>query len=170
MAAFAPGVIGAAHAQETENVTVSASRIVRDGFQAPTPTTVLAADDIAAQAQPNLYAAVNQLPSLMGSQGTANNTGGTGGGNNDFSFAMRGLGSTRRSPARWPADCSSNVTGIRMSANCRICCERVMGHGAPPLWGLTPSASSTITDKGSGFGPICRAASRPMAITRTACF
>src|SRR5689334_20986953 len=93
IAAFAPG---AAHAQETENVTVSASRIIRDGFQAPTPTTVLGADDIAAQAQPNIYAAINQLPSLMGSQGTPNNTGGTGGGNNGISsFAMRGLGSTR---------------------------------------------------------------------------
>src|SRR5689334_11359781 len=96
MATFAPEMIGTARAQEAETVTVSASRIIRDGFQAPTPTTVLAADDIAAQAQPNIYAAVIQLPSLMGSQGTQNNTGGTGGGNNGISsFAMRGLGSTR---------------------------------------------------------------------------
>ena len=59
MASFAPGVLGLAQAQETatENVTVSASRIIRDGFQAPTPTTVLGADDIANQAQPNIYAA-----------------------------------------------------------------------------------------------------------------
>ena len=62
MATFAPGMIGAAKAQDTENVTVSASRIIRDGFQAPTPTTVLGADDIANQAQPNIYAAVIQLP------------------------------------------------------------------------------------------------------------
>ena len=48
MAAFAPDMVGTAHAQEAEAVTVSASRIIRDGFQAPTPTTVLAADDIAA--------------------------------------------------------------------------------------------------------------------------
>ena len=81
MAAFAPGAIGAAQAQDIapENVTISASRIVRDGFQAPTPTTVLASDDIANQAQENILSAVGQLPSLLGSQGVTTGTGGTGG-------------------------------------------------------------------------------------------
>src|SRR3954451_12111970 len=71
MASFAPALIGAAQAQEAETVTVSASRIVRDGFQAPTPTTVIGADDIAAQAAENVYSAVQILPSLMGSQGVS---------------------------------------------------------------------------------------------------
>src|SRR4051812_33829464 len=55
----------AAQAPDTENVTVSASRIVRDGFQAPTPTTVVGAEDIEAQAKPNIYSAIQELPSLM---------------------------------------------------------------------------------------------------------
>jgi iron complex outermembrane receptor protein len=116
MAAFAPGMIGAAHAQDiaTENVTVSASRIIRDGFQAPTPTTVIGADDIAAQAQENVYSAVIQLPSLMGSQGVQNNTGGTGGGQNGISsFGMRGLGSIRTlTLIDGQRIVPSNVTGI----------------------------------------------------------
>src|SRR5690348_18362985 len=45
-------------APDTEAVTVSASRIIRDGFQAPTPTTVVGADDIEQQAKPNIYAAI----------------------------------------------------------------------------------------------------------------
>ena len=58
LTAAAPGMIGTAYAQGTETVTVSASRIVRDGFQAPTPTTVLAAEDIAAQVFEVAYAAM----------------------------------------------------------------------------------------------------------------
>src|SRR3954463_5229891 len=60
----------AAQAPDTEKVTVFASRIVRDGFQAPTPTTVVGSEDIEQQAKPNIYATIQQLPSLMGSQGT----------------------------------------------------------------------------------------------------
>ena len=61
-----PGLMTTAMAQEngTEQVTVSASRIIRDGFQAPTPTTVVGADDIEAQAKPNIYNAIQELPSL----------------------------------------------------------------------------------------------------------
>jgi hypothetical protein len=63
MANFAHRHESVQHMRGSRSRDVSASRIIRDGFQAPTPTTVLAADDIAAQAQPNIYAAVNQLPS-----------------------------------------------------------------------------------------------------------
>src|SRR5436190_23541309 len=60
----APALLGPAWAQDTEQVTVSASRIIRDGFQAPTPTTVVGAQDIENQAKPNIYAAIQELPSL----------------------------------------------------------------------------------------------------------
>jgi len=154
MAAFAPGIIGAAHAQEAETVTVSASRIIRDGFQAPTPTTVLAADDIAAQAQPNIYAAVIQLPSLMGSQGTQNNTGGTGGGNNGISsFAMRGLGSIRTLTLfDGQRIVPSNVTGIQdVSELPHLLIQRVdvVTGGASASWGSDAIAGvvNFVTDK-----------------------
>ena len=142
MAAFAPGMIGAAHAQDiaTENVTVSASRIIRDGFQAPTPTTVIGADDIAAQAQENVYSAVIQLPSLMGSQGVQNNTGGTGGGQNGISsFGMRGLGSIRTlTLIDGQRIVPSNVTGITdVSELPQLLIQRVdvVTGGASASWG-----------------------------------
>lgn len=53
-----------------ENVVVSGSRITAAGFNAPTPTTVLSAQDIDAQAEPNIFSTVAELPSLMGSSGT----------------------------------------------------------------------------------------------------
>ncbi len=142
MAAVAPGVIGTAHAQEeaTENVTVSASRIMRDGYQAPTPTTVLGAEDIAAQAQTNVFAAVNQLPSLMGSQGVQNNTGGTGSGQNGISsFAMRGLSSIRTlTLVDGQRIVPSNVTGITdVSELPQLLIQRVdvVTGGASASWG-----------------------------------
>jgi iron complex outermembrane receptor protein len=154
MATFAPAMIGVAQAQETENVVVSASRIVRDGFQAPTPTTVLASEDIAAQAQPNIYAAVIQLPSLMGSQGTANNTGGTGGGNNGISsFSMRGLGSIRTLTLfDGQRIVPSNVTGIQdVSELPHLLVQRVdvVTGGASASWGsdAITGVVNFVTDK-----------------------
>src|SRR6185503_10342743 len=154
VATFAPGMIGSALAQDTESVTVSASRIIRDGFQAPTPTTVLGSDDIANQAQPNIYATVIQLPSLMGSQGTQNNTGGTGGGNNGISsFAMRGLGSIRTLTLfDGQRIVPSNVTGIQdVSELPHLLLQRVdvVTGGASASWGsdAITGVVNFITDK-----------------------
>jgi outer membrane receptor protein involved in Fe transport len=140
MAAFAPGMIGVARAQETENVTVSASRIIRDGFQAPTPTTVLGADDIQAQAQENIVASVSQLPSLLGSQSVNTGTGGTGGGTNGLStFAMRGLGTIRTlTLIDGQRIVPSNVTGVSdVSELPQLLIQRVdvVTGGASASWG-----------------------------------
>src|SRR3982750_797624 len=59
----------AAYAQEAESVVVSASRITASGFAAPTPTTVMTAADLQNTAQPSIYDAIIQLPSLQGSVG-----------------------------------------------------------------------------------------------------
>jgi len=50
-----------------ETVEVSATRVVRDGYSAPTPTTVLDADLIGQQAPANLADLVNNLPALADS-------------------------------------------------------------------------------------------------------
>ncbi|MBA2589124.1 MAG: TonB-dependent receptor [Alphaproteobacteria bacterium] len=154
MASFAPALIGTAKAQDTEAVTVSASRVIRDGFQAPTPTTVIGSDDIAAQAQPNIYAAVAQLPSLMGSQSTATGTGGTGGGTNGLSsFAMRGLGTTRTLTLfDGQRIVPSNVTGVQdVSSLPQLLVQRVdvVTGGASASWGsdAITGVVNFITDK-----------------------
>ena len=61
---------------EVEEVVVTATRIVRDGYEAPTPTTVLSAESLSDNAPTNIADYVNTLPSLAGS--TTPRTGNTG--------------------------------------------------------------------------------------------
>jgi outer membrane receptor for ferrienterochelin and colicin len=85
-----------------EQVVVSSSRITSAGFNAPTPTTVLSADDIAKQAESNVFTTVTELPSLMGSTGTSTGNHGTSGGTNGLSsFGIHGVGTTRADVDRW---------------------------------------------------------------------
>lgn len=83
---------------ELEMVVVTGSRITADGFNAPTPTTMISAAQLEQLAQPNIFDSISQLPTLQGSAGTANvaRNGGTSFGNNGLSsLNMRGLGSNR---------------------------------------------------------------------------
>jgi len=60
-----------------EAVSVTGTRIVRDGYSAPTPVTVVGAEQIQAQAPANLADFVNSsLPSVIGSN-TVNNSSGS---------------------------------------------------------------------------------------------
>jgi iron complex outermembrane receptor protein len=69
---------GAAMAQENvEQVVVSSTRLQSAGFDAPTPTTVISAADLEAQAKPSVFEAITQLPALQGSTGEGFNTGST---------------------------------------------------------------------------------------------
>ncbi|MGE4062280.1 MAG: TonB-dependent receptor [Rhodospirillaceae bacterium] len=55
-----------------DEIVVTGSRIVRDGFEAPTPVSVLSTEDLNVIATPNIADAVNRLPALQGSLGTTN--------------------------------------------------------------------------------------------------
>ncbi|HWU54269.1 MAG TPA: TonB-dependent receptor, partial [Rhizomicrobium sp.] len=69
---------GGAMAQEgVEQVVVSSTRLQQAGFDAPTPTTVVSAADLEAQAKPSIFDAITQLPALQGSTGVSYNTGST---------------------------------------------------------------------------------------------
>jgi outer membrane receptor protein involved in Fe transport len=161
VASFAPYAIGAAHAQGAtpgagapEQIDVSATRIVRDGFQAPTPTTVVSSDDIIANAQQNIYATISQLPSMMGGEGVQNNTGGTGGGFNGLSsFSMRGLQPIRTlTLIDGQRIVPANVTGIAdVSLLPQLLIQRVdvVTGGASASWGSDAVAGvvNFVTDK-----------------------
>ncbi|HEX4272955.1 MAG TPA: TonB-dependent receptor [Rhizomicrobium sp.] len=68
----------AAMAQEgVEQVVVSSTRLQSAGFDAPTPTTVVSAADLQAQAKPSVFDSITQLPQLQGSTGAGYNTGST---------------------------------------------------------------------------------------------
>src|SRR5882757_11349068 len=59
-----------------EAVSVTGTRVVRDGYSAPTPVTVVGTQEIQAQAPANLADFVNKLPSFIGST-TPNNSAGS---------------------------------------------------------------------------------------------
>jgi outer membrane receptor protein involved in Fe transport len=63
-----------AMAQSEETVTVSASRIVAEGFTAPTPVTAISQDRLLERAPSNIPDALNQLPQFRGSTSNATST------------------------------------------------------------------------------------------------
>jgi iron complex outermembrane recepter protein len=63
--------------QGVEQVIVSSTRLQSAGFDAPTPTTVVSAADLQAQAKPSVFDAITELPQLQGSTGAGYNTGST---------------------------------------------------------------------------------------------
>ncbi|MEL0252835.1 MAG: TonB-dependent receptor plug domain-containing protein, partial [Novosphingobium sp.] len=77
-------------------IIVTGSRINTSGFTAPTPTTIIGSEQIAANAQPNIFTTISQLPSLQGSSGTQVNTFSTSSGAQGLSsFSLRGVGTIR---------------------------------------------------------------------------
>jgi outer membrane cobalamin receptor len=92
----APAMAQQQQAQNIEQVTVSSSRITTSGFDAPTPTTVINADELQRQANPNIFTTVTQLPSLLGSTGVTVGNGGSSNGVNGLSaLNLRGVGTQR---------------------------------------------------------------------------
>jgi iron complex outermembrane receptor protein len=62
-------------AQEVlEAIEVTGTRILRDGYEAPTPLTVIGVEELNAAAPTNVADFVNQLPSIAGSATPANTT------------------------------------------------------------------------------------------------
>jgi outer membrane receptor protein involved in Fe transport len=82
--------------QDVSEVVVTATRVVRDGFEAPTPTTVLGAAEIQAKSPANLADFVNTLPQLTPSVSPATTIVGVGGGTGGANFLnLRNLGVNR---------------------------------------------------------------------------
>src|SRR6185312_13024921 len=65
-----------AQAEPVEEVQVTGTRVVRDGYSAPTPVTVVGTQEIQASAPANLADFVNKLPTFIGSS-TPNNSAGS---------------------------------------------------------------------------------------------
>src|SRR5215467_3910225 len=92
----APAMAQQQQAQNVEQVTVSSTRITTGGFDAPTPTTVISAQDIEKQANSNVFTTITQLPSMMGSTGSTVGNGGSSNGVNGLStLNIRGVGTQR---------------------------------------------------------------------------
>ena len=79
-----------------EEIVVTGSRVVRDGYEAPTPVSVMSSDQLNAIAATNIADSVNRLPALSGSVSPHNSShsvsSGTAGVNN---LNLRALGINR---------------------------------------------------------------------------
>ena len=85
-----------AQAITVEEIVVTGSRVVRDGYEAPTPLTVVGVEQIEAAAPKDIADFVNQLPALAGSVTPQSQAGalsnGAGGIN---ALNLRGIGTAR---------------------------------------------------------------------------
>lgn len=96
---------GTASAQEAETqesgvvldvVTVTGTRIVRDGYEAPTPVSVLGSEQLEKMATTNLADSVNRLPALSGGRSSHNYSGNVSSGTAGINtLNLRGLGANR---------------------------------------------------------------------------
>lgn len=74
MLAALPGAAWAQEASDPSEIVVTGSRIVRDGYTAPTPVTVATTDDLNAVAPSNLADGLNRLPQFSNSSSPQGNT------------------------------------------------------------------------------------------------
>lgn len=86
----------AAPAAAEGDIIVTASRIVREGYEAPTPTTVIGGERLATVANSNLAQFVTTLPAFVGSGNTRSTlAAGAAGTTGINSINLRGLGANR---------------------------------------------------------------------------
>jgi iron complex outermembrane recepter protein len=78
-----------------ETVVVSGSRLVTNGAEAPTPVTVVSADQLQLAAPTNLVDGLLQMPVFLGSSSVLNQSTGTTGSNGADNLNLRGLGVQR---------------------------------------------------------------------------
>lgn len=82
--------------EQLDTVVVTGTRITRDGFEAPTPLTVVGAEQIQQQASPNLIDYLTALPAFSGNytpQGSTQNV--SSGAAGTSSVNLRNLGTSR---------------------------------------------------------------------------
>ncbi len=79
-----------------DEIVVTGSRIVRDGYEAPTPVSVLSMEELDTMAVTNIADAVNRLPTFGAGATSRNTSGGVSGGEGGINLLnLRGLGAPR---------------------------------------------------------------------------
>ena len=79
-----------------QDIVVTGSRVVRDGYESPTPVSVIGADEILRSATPNIADYVNTLPAISGSATPTTTVTQVGAGRQGInSLNLRGIGDVR---------------------------------------------------------------------------
>jgi len=129
-----------------EDIQVTGTRIIRNGYDAPTPTTVLGEEEIRRKAPENIADVVTLLPGVAAGNSPAQNTGTTSSGYTGVnSLNLRNLGSSRtlvlldgrRLPA---ATVNGSIVDINVIPNAFIKRVDVVTGGASAAWGSDADA------------------------------
>lgn len=128
-------------AESKETIVVTGSRIVRDGFEAPTPTTVLGRAEIDSVAPNNIADLVNRLPALSGSATPRTNLGQiSNGGTGINALNLRNLGPSRTlillDGKRVPvATINTGLVDVNFMPNLLVKRVDIVTGGASAAWG-----------------------------------
>lgn len=133
-------VLSATSDAESREVVVTGSRVVRDGYEAPTPLTVLTTEEINRSAQVNIAEQINRLPALAGSNNPRNTASNISGGFMGIStFNLRSLGSTRTlvllDGQRLPAASLNGLVDANSIPSALVERVDVVTGGASAAWG-----------------------------------
>jgi outer membrane receptor protein involved in Fe transport len=143
------GGVSEQHAETEETVSdiqVTGTRIVRNGYDAPTPTTVLSEEEIVRKAPENIADVLTLLPAVAAGNSPAQNTGTTSSGYTGVnSLNLRNLGSSRtlvlldgrRLPA---ATVNGSIVDINVIPNAFIKRVDIVTGGASAAWGSDADA------------------------------
>ncbi|MGF7150464.1 outer membrane receptor protein involved in Fe transport [Sphingomonas zeicaulis] len=121
-------------------LVVTGSRIVRDGYEAPTPTTVLGQLEIERSAQINIAEQINRLPALAGSNNPRNTASNISGGFMGIStLNLRNLGPTRTlvlfDSQRLPAASLNGFVDANSIPSALVKRVDIVTGGASAAWG-----------------------------------
>jgi len=93
-AALSPDTIEESGPSETPEITVTGSRVARNGFQAPTPVTVLSADELQNMGVANVADGLNKMPTLRATLTPSSSTSNSSYAGGNY-LDLRGLGANR---------------------------------------------------------------------------
>jgi len=133
-------VLGTDGSEASAELVVTASRVVRDGYEAPTPLTVLGRAEIDRSAQINLAEQISRLPALAGSNNPRNTASNISGGFMGISsLNLRNLGATRTlvllDGQRLPAASLNGLVDANSIPSALVQRVDVVTGGASAAWG-----------------------------------
>ena len=121
-----------------DQVVVTGSRIVQDGYQAPTPVTVVAAADLALSSPTTIHDGLRKLPSLVGSV-APNTQSGFQPNNKGHILNLRGLGPNRSlvmlDGVRFPPTTFDNRTNVDVLPELLVSRVDIVTGGASASYG-----------------------------------
>lgn len=128
-------VTSSENAVSLEEISVTASRIQRSGFNAPTPTTVVGAEEILARAAVNVSRVLYEMPAVTSSASATVATQNQGG---NF-VSLRGLGATRTltlvDGRRFVPTTNTGIVDINVIPSALVERIEVVTGGASAAWG-----------------------------------